>query len=113
MLSSDSRRGEVQAAKAAPSSEHSNDEPLSEAENSNVADLSVVWPGGAASMAVSGAVVSGGATIDHPYEAGDTSVLPAASTARTSKRCSPSARPLYSTPDAHGPNATPSSEHSN
>jgi hypothetical protein len=81
-------RGEVQEAKAAPSSPHSKVAPVSLAENVNVALVLVVVAGGLSPIVVSGAVVS---TVIARL-AGLVSVLPAASMARTSKVWAPSAR---------------------
>jgi hypothetical protein len=53
--------GEVQTVKAAPSSAHSKVDPGSLAEKLNMALVSVVVASGAEVIAVSGAVVSGGA----------------------------------------------------
>ena len=44
--------------------------------------------------------------------AGVTSVLPAASVARTLNQCWPTARPVYSRGEVHAANAAPSIEHS-
>jgi hypothetical protein len=52
--------GELHAVNAAPSSEHSNVEPGSSAENVKVALVSLVVSSGAESIEVFGAVVSGG-----------------------------------------------------
>ena len=83
-------RGDVQAANAAPSSEHWNVEPDSLEENSNVALVLVVDPVGPESIVVSGAVVSG--TTVHCRLAGESSALPDGSMARTFSSCAPSAR---------------------
>ena len=83
------------------------------AENANTANVLVVDASGAESMVVSGAVTSGGGTIDHWRTAGLASVFPAASVVRTSNRCSPSARPATVVGELQAENAAPSSEHSN
>jgi hypothetical protein len=82
----------VQAAKAAPSSLHSKLEPDSLDENVKLALVLVVVAGGALPIVVSGAVVSGGGWIVQLWLAGEASTLPAASLARTSKLCAPTAR---------------------
>jgi hypothetical protein len=89
----------VQSAAAAPSSEHWNDEPVSEEENVNVAPRSVVAAAGFVSMLVSGAAVS---TVQ---SAESESLLPAASVARTVNVWSPSATSVRSSAvlESHGP----------
>src|ERR687895_174543 len=57
--------GEVQAANAAESSEHSNVEGASDEENENDAFVSVVVSGGCAVIVVCGAIVSASASISH------------------------------------------------
>ena len=52
------------------------------------------------------------ASIVQVYEAGEPSVLPAASVARTSKVCEPSATPLYAFGEVQAANEPPSSLHS-
>jgi hypothetical protein len=86
--------GEAQAAKPAPSSPHSNRASASPAVNENAASVAVVVAGGAAVIVVSGASVSAGAETAHSRSAGVASAVPAASTARTWKRCGPAARPV-------------------
>ena len=102
-------RGDVQAANADPSSEHSKAEPDSLEEKENDALVEVVVAGGAASMVVSGATVS----IVHPYCAGVASAFPTPSVARTRNWWVPLARPVYWRGDKHVTNGAPSSEHSN
>jgi hypothetical protein len=82
--------GEVHAANAALSSEHSYVTPASPASNSNAASLRNVVAGGAASIVTSG----GMSPISQVYDAGDVSVLPKSSLARTRSSCSPFARPV-------------------
>jgi hypothetical protein len=77
------------------SSRHSNVEPVSDEEKVKLALPVVTMPEGPSLIAVSGAVVSGGggtATV-HVRVAGEASVLPAASVARTSNVCEPLASP--------------------
>ena len=78
--------GDVQDAKAAASTRHSNVEPASVEVNVNVGVLSLVEPRGPAVIVVSGAVVS---TREACSVAGVASMLPAASVARTSNVCAP------------------------
>ena len=95
--------GLVQAAYAAVSSLHSKVRlpaavTLSLPPNEKDAFVSVVVAGGFALIVVSGAVVSGvgaGSWISHEWLAGEPSTLLAASVARTSKVCGPTARPVY------------------
>src|SRR5918999_5646446 len=98
--------GEVQAAKAAPSSEHSKVAPATSAEKPKVAVL-LSGSCGAESM-----VVSGVARTVQVWVAGVASGLAAPSTARTAKVCSPAARPLRSSGEEHPAKGSPSSEHS-
>jgi hypothetical protein len=75
------------------SREHWKVELLSDEPNWNDAVVWVVVADGCCVIVVSGAVVSAGAWIVHVWLAGDPSWLPAASRARTSNVCEPSARP--------------------
>jgi hypothetical protein len=73
---------------------HWNVEPLSDEEKPKVAESLVDVPDGPELIVVSGAVVSGGGTSTVQVRlAGEASVLPAASVARTSNVCEPFARP--------------------
>ena len=101
--------GDAHAANAEPSSEHSNDEPGSPEEKRKVASVAWVGEGGPESIVESGAVVS----TTQVRRAGVGSTFPAASRARTSNACCPSARPLYAAGEAQLANAAPSREHSN
>ncbi len=85
--------GLVQAPKAAESSLHSKVEPGSVELNANDALVAVVVPVGPEVIVVSGAVVSGGGAVSTVNErvAGEASVLPATSVARTDTECAPSA----------------------
>jgi hypothetical protein len=103
--------GDTQAAKAAPSSEHSKLDPASLAVNENVATMSVVLVGGAEVIVVCGGVVSGACTV-HEWLAGVASTFPAASRARTWKVWAPAAT-VYVLGVVQPANAEPSSEHSN
>jgi hypothetical protein len=85
----------VQDAQAAESSWHSKLAPGSLAEKANDALVVAVEPLGPESMVVSGGVLSDAGVIVHDCVAGDASVLPAGSVARTLKVCDPVARPLY------------------
>ena len=86
--------GEVQALQAPASSWHSNDEPVSDEVNVKLADAVVTVPLGPPVIVVSGGVVSGAATLTvHVRVAGEASVLPAASVARTLNVCEPFASP--------------------
>ncbi|MEJ7787875.1 MAG: hypothetical protein WKF96_23990, partial [Solirubrobacteraceae bacterium] len=83
--------GEVHDAKGSPSTRHSKLDPASSALNANVGVSSSLVGGGPAVIVVSGGVVSGGVVSTvKAREAGDESVLPAASVARTAKVCWPS-----------------------
>jgi hypothetical protein len=84
----------VQAAKAPLSSLHSNADPDSLDENANEALVDVVGFDGPDPIVVSGGVVSDGALIVHVHVAGEASVLPAASVARTLNVCEPVLSPL-------------------
>ena len=76
-----------------PSSEHVNVD-ASVAEKVKVAEPDVTVPEGPESIVVSGGVVSAGGTLTvQVLVAGDASVLPAASVARTLNVCDPFARP--------------------
>ena len=81
--------GLVHAAKAAVSSLHSKVEPASVAVNVNVAVFGLLLPLGPPVIVVSGAVVS----MVHVALAGNASVLPTASFARTENVCDPVASP--------------------
>jgi hypothetical protein len=73
---------------------HWNVEPVSLDVNEKLAELLVDVPDGPAVIVVFGAVVSGGGTSTVQVRlAGEASVLPAASVARTSNVCDPFARP--------------------
>src|SRR5262249_7997825 len=93
------------APKGEPSSVHWNVLPASDAVNVNAADVLATVPDGPEVIVVVGATVS---TI-HVRAAGVWSMLPAASTARTSKLFAPGARPVW--PAGHAPNAAPSRLH--
>jgi hypothetical protein len=80
----------VHEAKAPPSSLHSKVEPPSFALKEKLGAVAFDGSLGEASIAVSGGVVS---TV-HVKVEGVASVLPAASVARTSNVCDPSARPV-------------------
>lgn len=80
----------MHAVNAAPSSEHSNVEPLSVESNVNVAEVVLTEPVGPVRMFVSGGVVS---TVQ-VRSAGVWSVFPAVSVAFTENVCGPSAKPL-------------------
>jgi hypothetical protein len=82
--------GEVQAVKAAPSSEHWKLEPVSLDENVKFAPVLFDSAGGPESIVVCGSEVS---TVQL-YEAGLASLFPAGSVARTWKLCGPELRPL-------------------
>src|ERR671915_612007 len=91
--------GDEHEAKAAPSRAHWNVRlaaavTLSLPEKENEAFVSPVVAGGWAEIVVSGAAVSGGATIVQLWLSAAPR-LPAASAARTSKVCSPSGRSPY------------------
>ena len=100
--------GEVQAAKAAASTRHSNDDPASEA-NENVGVLSLVVPLGPAVIVVSGGVVS---TVNERV-AGEASTLPEASFARTANVCAPSGNYVVVSGDVQAAKAAVSMRHSN
>jgi hypothetical protein len=102
-------RGELQAANAAPSSEHSKLKPASFAENEKDALVLVVVAGGAESIVVSGATLS----IVQPWLAAVASAFPAASDARTRNWCVPAASPVYARGEPQAEKVAPSSEHSN
>ena len=100
----------MQAANAAPSSEHSNVEPCSLPEKLNVAFvLWVVAAGAPEPIVVFGAAVS----MLQEWVAGDWSVLPAASVARTRNTCGPAARPVYVLGDVQGKYGPSSIEQAN
>jgi hypothetical protein len=80
----------VHAPQAPPSSRHSNVEPPWVALKEKLAFAEPLGSLGCAVIVVSGAVVS----IVQVKLAGEASVLPAVSVARTSKVCEPSARPV-------------------
>jgi hypothetical protein len=83
--------GEVQISNAVAFSEHSNVEPGSLAENSNVAFENWVVAGGPEVIVVSGGVVS---WIVQVWLAGSSAQLPLSSTAYTQKVWEPAARPV-------------------
>jgi hypothetical protein len=99
--------GEEQALQGPKSSEHSKLAPLWSEENVSVR---LVTPG-SGSVAASSSV-SGGATTVHSCRDGLASALPAASTARTSSVCSPTASPVSCSGVSHGAKLSPSTEHS-
>src|SRR3954449_8012092 len=105
-------RGDVHAPHTPPSSRHSN-VAASLAPNVKLAVVAVTVPDGPPVIVVSGAVVSAGAATVHARDAGDASTLPAASVARTSNVCAPTASPPKSRGDVHAPHTPPSSRHSN
>ena len=82
-------------------------EPASVEVKENVGVLSLVGPEGPAVIVVSGGVVS---TVNDRL-AGDASVLPAASVARTSNVCAPSARAAVVNADQQDANAAASTRH--
>ena len=84
--------GLVQSAHDPESTRHSKTELLSLDVNANVGVVSLVVPVGPEEIVVSGAVVSGGGAVSTVNErvAGDASVLPATSVARTDTECAPS-----------------------
>ena len=86
--------GELQAPHADPSRRHSNEEPDSEDANETLAAVEDVVPDGPAEIDVSGAVVSPGEVTVQARDAAVASALPAASVARTSNVCEPTARPV-------------------
>ena len=96
-------------AKAPPSSEQPNVEPLSDAVNWKLASAPAVV---AETMLVVGAVVSGGGTIVQRAVAG-APVLPARSRARTAKSCAPNASPWSVRGGVHGLYAPPSIRQAN
>ena len=80
-----------QSAKSAPSSEQAKVAPSSFEVNEKLALATLVEPGGADVIEVSGGVVS---TV-HSNAAALGSALPAGSVATTAKECGPSSRPVY------------------
>src|SRR3954471_9451804 len=93
---------------------HWNVEPDSVDANAKLADAELTVPLGPDEIDVSGAVVSTGVvTTVHVRVAGEASVLPAPSVARTSNVWEPSARPEYALGDVHAAYAPPSMRHSN
>jgi hypothetical protein len=100
--------GEVQTANAAPSTRHSN-VPGSLAENVYAGLTSLIAPSGPDSITVSGAPAS----TTNTCEAGVWSALPAPSTARTKKVCSPSSSGSVVCRDEQRANAAASTRHSN
>src|SRR3954463_5960004 len=70
-------------------------------------------PASAAAFAKLSLEAGGGACTVHVRDAGDASTLPAASVARTSNVCAPTASPLTSRGDVHAPHTPPSRRHSN
>jgi hypothetical protein len=104
--------GEVHAPHEPASSRHWNVEPLSLDVNVKLAELDVSVPDGPPEIVVSGAVVSGGGTFTvHVRLAGEASVLPAASVARTSNVCDPFARFEYAFGDVQAAQAPASMRH--
>ncbi len=89
----ESPSGEAHPVQPPPSRRHWNVEPDSVDVNDIVAVVSVVEAAGPSVIVVSGAVVSAGAVTVQLRVAGDASVLPAASVARTSNVCVPRAMP--------------------
>jgi hypothetical protein len=85
---------------------------VSDAWKVNVAVVDVP-SAGPVSMVVSGAVVSVGATVVtvQARTAGEASVLPAASVARTLNECEPTASPVYDLGLEHGAYAAASTLH--
>jgi hypothetical protein len=86
--------GLVHVTHAPLSTRHWKVEPLSLELNPNAGVGSLVGPLGPEVMVVCGGVVSAGALIVQLCVAGEASVLPAASVARTPNVCDPVARPL-------------------
>jgi hypothetical protein len=103
----------VQGLNRALSSAHSNVAFGSDAEKSKLAPVLVVVGSGPLTIEVSGGVVSGGGSIVQACTAGEASVLPAASVARTRNSWPPIARPEYSCGGVQGLNRALSSAHSN
>src|ERR687895_2188472 len=83
------------------------------ATNSSVASVSTVVASGPDSIVVTGGVLPASAPIVQVWTAGVLSTLPETSTARTSKRCSPSARADSVSGDSHGAKAAVSNMHWN
>ena len=100
--------GEAHAAYAPPSNRHWNVPPVSVETKANVAWVPATVPLGPEVIVVSGAAVS---TV-HAREAGVGSVLPARSTARTSKVWLPSPSPDTVAGDVQAAKAAPSRRHS-
>src|SRR3954452_2454009 len=93
---------------------HWNVEPDSVEANAKLAEPVATVPLGPDEIDVSGAVVSSGVvSIVHVRVAGEASVLPAPSVARTLNVCEPSARPEYALGEVHAAYAPPSMRHSN
>ena len=87
--------GELHEPHAPLSRRHWNAEADSLEVNVKLAELTATVPEGPESIVVSGAVVSGaGTSTVQARDAGDASVLPAGSVARTSNVCGPFARPV-------------------
>ena len=101
--------GELQALKAAPSSEHSNVEPASSELKPKLAVVLELAAPGFAPIVVCGALTS----YSQVWLAGVASTLPAPSIARTDSVCSPDSRPSGRNGVSHSAYAAPSSEHSN
>ena len=101
--------GDVHAVNVPPSIRQANVEPASDEENVNEAVVLFTGVDGPPVIVVSGAVAS---TV-HAREAAVWSTLPAASVARTSKVCGPSASALYACGDVHAVNVPPSMRHAN
>src|ERR671914_195130 len=96
----------------APSSEHSKVVPSSLAVKRKVAIVLDVGFVGAIVIVVTGSSVSAGPWIVQPWRAGPRSTWPVGPTARTARRCQPTARPEYEIPDSQVANGAPSSAHS-
>jgi hypothetical protein len=79
----------------------------------NSAVVNGVGSSGPVVIVVSGAVVSGGSTIDHTCCAGVSSTTPSGLFARTVKTWLPTPRPESSTGDVQAANGSVSSAHSN
>src|SRR5688572_13201832 len=94
-----------------PSSENSNSSTgslLAKPKNTSGPELPT---GGAATMNVSGGVVSAGPMISHSRKSGVGSTVPAGVTARTSITCGPPVRPVTVYGDGQSTNSALSSEH--
>src|SRR3712207_3657741 len=102
--------GAAHAVNGWPSSEHSKVEPPSLEEKLKIASVSGVDAGGLLWIVVSGGVVS--AVTRQVQLAGETSKLPARSTARTRSVWSPDRSSVYWAGSGQAVKAAPSSEHS-